>query len=73
MEAWADFLPKVYAVPELTGVHGVRVLYRLTWYTGTSNSISGRANHYAYWHKETYEGTNIESWHEDYCVYETGA
>jgi hypothetical protein len=42
---WANWLPRVFDTPQPKGIIGLRVVYRMTWFKGTTNQVVGRAEH----------------------------
>lgn len=65
-QAWADFRPKVVDPSAIEGFEVVRVLSKLTWFKGTSNTVAGRASHHPMTYRLEYHNGNY-GWHQDYC------
>lgn len=63
---WADFLPKTYEVADPGIAIGLRVVYRISWYRGTTAQKAGSAEHLVAWYRLDHAAAP-STWEDDYC------
>jgi len=64
--AMADFLPKRFDFDVGIGIVAYRIVYRITWYKGTTSTVTGRADHFPLWYELDYDG-GLFGWHQGLC------